>query len=130
MDSEAIMNWMEIIGAHVMWKQRLTAFLAGSSMETLDPDTIQLDDRCALGKWIYGDGKAMSELPRYEEVRGLHAQFHQYAADVVRLHLAGNTTEAEKLLQGDYSKLSEKLKHRLIGLSQQVKSATEGIPRF
>ena len=130
MDSEAIMNWMEIIGAHVMWKQRLTAFLAGSSMETLDPDTIQLDDRCALGKWIYGDGKAMSELPRYEEVRGLHAQFHQYAADVVRLHLAGNTAEAEKLLQGDYSKLSEKLKHRLIGLSQQVKSATEGIPRF
>jgi len=83
------MNWMEIIGAHVMWKQRLTAFLAGNSTETLDPDTIQLDDRCALGKWIYGDGKAMSELPRYEEVRGLHAQFHQYAADVVRLHLAG-----------------------------------------
>ena len=72
----------------------------------------------------------MSELPRYEEVRGLHAQFHQYAADVVRLHLAGNTAEAEKLLQGEYSKLSEKLKHRLIGLSQQVKSATEGIPRF
>lgn len=124
------MNWMEIIGAHVMWKQRLTAFLAGNSTETLDPDTIQLDDRCGLGKWIYGDGKAMSELPRYEEVRGLHAQFHQYAADVVRLHLAGNTAEAEKLLQGEYSKLSEKLKHRLIGLSQQVKSATEGIPRF
>ena len=41
------MNWMEIIGAHVMWKQRLTAFLAGSSTETLDPDTIQLDDRAA-----------------------------------------------------------------------------------
>ncbi len=124
------MNWMEIIGAHVMWKQRLTAFVEGKSTETLDPDAICLDDRCALGKWIYGDGKSMSALPRYEEVRGLHAQFHQYAADVVRLHVAGNTTEAEKLLQGDYSRLSEKLKHRLIGLSQQVKSATDGIPRF
>ena len=124
------MNWMEIIGAHVMWKQRLTAFLAGSSTEPLDPDTIRLDDRCALGQWIYGAGKAMSELPRYEEVRGLHAQFHQYAADVVSLHLNGNTVEAEKLLQGDYSKLSEKLKHRLIGLSSQVKAASEGIPRF
>jgi hypothetical protein len=124
------MNWMEIIGAHVMWKQRLTAFLSGSSTENLDPDAIRLDDRCALGKWIYGDGKAMSELPRYEEVRGLHAQFHQNAAQIVSLHLAGNTAEAEKLLNGDYSKLSEKLKHRLIGLSQQVKAAADGIPRF
>ena len=98
------MDWMEIIGAHVMWKQRLTAFLAGESTESLDPETIRLDDRCALGKWLYGEGAAMSELPRYEEVRGLHAQFHQYAADVVNLHLAGNTAEAEQLLQGDYSR--------------------------
>ncbi len=124
------MDWMEIIGAHVMWKQRLTAFLAGDSTEDLDPETIRLDDRCALGKWIYGLGASMSHLPRYEEVRGLHAQFHQYAADVVNLHLAGNTADAEKLLQGDYSRLSEKLKHRIIGLSQQVKSATDGIPQF
>jgi hypothetical protein len=124
------MDWMEIIGAHVMWKQRLTSFLAGDSPEELNPDMIRLDDRCALGKWIYGDGKPMSQLPRYEEVRDLHAQFHQYAADVVSLHLAGNTAEAEKLLQGDYSRLSEKLKHRIIGLSQQVKSASDGIPRF
>lgn len=124
------MDWMEIIGAHVMWKQRLTSFLAGSSPEALDPDMIRMDDRCALGKWIHGDGKPMSHLPRYEDVRDLHAQFHQYAADVVRLHLAGNTIEAEALLQGDYSRLSEKLKHRIIGLSQQVKSASDGIPRF
>ena len=124
------MDWMEIIGAHVMWKQRLTAFLAGDSSENLDPETIRLDDRCALGKWIYGDGKPMGELPRYEEVRELHAQFHQNAAEVVKLHMAGNTADAEKLLQGDYSRLSEKLKHRLIGLAQQVKSATDGIPRF
>ncbi|MFZ3175988.1 MAG: CZB domain-containing protein [Thiobacillus sp.] len=124
------MDWMEIIGAHVMWKQRLTSFLAGESTENLDPETIRLDDRCALGKWLYGEGSAMSELPRYEEVRGLHAQFHQYAADVVNLHLAGNSAEAEKLLQGDYSRLSEKLKHRVIGLSQQVKSASNGIPPF
>jgi hypothetical protein len=124
------MDWMEIIGAHVMWKQRLTSFLAGESTESLDPETIRLDDRCALGKWLYGEGTAMSELPRYEEVRGLHAQFHQYAADVVNLHLAGNTAEAEKLLQGDYSRLSERLKHRIIGLSQQVKSASNGIPPF
>jgi len=124
------MDWMEVIGAHVMWKQRLTAFLAGDATEALDPETIRLDNRCALGQWIYGDGAAMSQLPRYDEVRDLHAQFHWLAADIVKLHLAGNTTEAEKLLQGDYTRLSEKLKHRIISLSQQVKSASSGIPPF
>jgi hypothetical protein len=124
------MDWMEVIGAHVMWKQRLTAFLAGDSTEALDSDTIRLDNRCALGQWIYGDGTAMAQLPRYDEVRDLHAQFHQLAADIVQLHLAGNTAAADKLLQGDYSRLSEKLKHRIISLSQQVKSASTGIPPF
>jgi len=124
------MDWMEVIGAHVMWKQRLTAFLAGTAEEALDPETIRLDDRCALGKWIYGDGASMAQLSRYDEVRDMHAQFHQTAADIVNLHLAGNTVEAEKLLHGDYTRLSEKLKHRIIGLSQQVKSASSGIPPF
>jgi len=124
------MDWMEVIGAHVMWKQRLTAFLAGDAVEALDPDTIRVDNRCALGKWIYGDGASMSQLPRYDEVRDLHAQFHQFAAEIATLHLAGNTAEAEKLLHGDYTRLSEKLKHRIIGLSQQVKSASSGIPPF
>ena len=124
------MDWMEVIGAHVMWKQRLIGFLAGSNTEALDPDTIRLDNRCALGKWIYGDGASMSQLSKYDEVRDLHAQFHQFAADIVDLHLAGKTADAEKLLLGDYSRLSEKLKHRITGLSQQVKSASNGIPPF
>lgn len=124
------MNWMEIIGAHVMWKQRLIAYLSGTSEEQLDPDTIRLDDRCALGKWIHGEGKPMEALPGYAEVRELHANFHQNAARVVSLHQAGNTVEAETLLNGSYSRLSEKLKHRILGLSHQVKAAGDGIPRF
>ncbi|HUX29065.1 MAG TPA: CZB domain-containing protein [Thiobacillus sp.] len=121
---------MEIISAHVMWKQRLIAYLAGDSQEQLDPEVIGLDDRCPLGKWIYGEGKSMETLPGYEEVRELHAQFHQNAAQVIVLHQTDSTAEAEALLNGDYSRLSEKLKHRILGLSRQVKAATDGIPRF
>lgn len=124
------MNWMEIISAHVMWKQRLFALLAGNSKEQLDPAVIELDNRCVLGKWIYGDGQRMTELPAFEEVRGLHARFHQLAAEVVKLHLAGEASAAEFLLHGEYSRLSEKLKHRILGLSHQVKSASSGVPRF
>jgi hypothetical protein len=123
------MNWMEVIQAHVMWKQRLTSLLAGESAETLDPDTIRLDDLCQLGLWIYGEGAAMAHLPQYEEVRELHAQFHRYAADVVRLYAAGRLDDAQNLLRGEYSKLSEKLKHRTLGLSRQAQSS-DGIPRF
>lgn len=124
------MNWMEIISAHVMWKQRLIAYLAGNSQEQLDPEVIKLDDRCPLGQWIYDEGKPMEALPGYEDVRELHAKFHQNAAQVVSLHQADSTAEAEALLNGDYSRLSEKLKHRILGLSHQVKAATDGIPRF
>ncbi len=124
------MNWMEIISAHVMWKQRLVALLAGKSEEQLDPAAIELDNRCVLGKWIYGDGQGIAELPAFEEVRGLHARFHQLAAEVVKLYLAGEASGAESLLHGEYSRLSEKLKHRILGLSHQVKSASSGVPRF
>ena len=88
------MDWMEVIGAHVMWKQRLIGLLAGKNTEALDPAAIRLDNRCALGKWIYGDGASMSQLPKYDEVRELHAQFHQFAADIVELHVSGNTADA------------------------------------
>jgi hypothetical protein len=124
------MNWMEIISAHVMWKQRLIALLAGNSNEQLDPAAITLDNRCVLGKWIYSDGQSMADLPAFEEVRTLHARFHQLAAEVVTLHLDGDTAGAGELLHGEYSRLSEKLKHRILGLSHQVKTASGGIPRF
>ncbi|HEY0663515.1 MAG TPA: CZB domain-containing protein [Thiobacillaceae bacterium] len=124
------MDWMEIISAHVMWKQRLAAFLAGGGAETLDPDVIGQDSRCALGQWIHGEGRSMEDVPLFAEVRDLHAQFHRSAADVIILHLSGNTPEAENLLAGSYSRLSEKLKHRLLGLSRQVNSVSDGIPRF
>lgn len=124
------MDWMEIISAHVMWKQRLTAFLAGTSTEILDPETIQQDNRCALGQWIYGDGQSMTALPGFEEVREMHAQFHQYASDVIVLHQSGHTPDAEKLLTSDYSRLSERLKRQILNLSRQVQSARDGIPPF
>lgn len=124
------MNRVEIIGVHVMGKRRLLAYRTGQVEAQLDPDIIRLDDRCALGKWIYGEGKPMGALPGYDEVRALRAAYRQNAAEVVSLHQAGKAAEAEILLNGGYSPLSEKLKHRLPGLSDQVKAAHDGIPRF
>lgn len=112
---------MGIIGAHVLWKKRLQSLLDGTSEETLNPDNIGMDDKCALGLWIYGDGQSYREEAKFEEVRLMHAEFHKKAAEVVRLYQSGDLAGASDLLQGDYSRHSERLKHRILGLANQVK---------
>ena len=52
----------------------------------------------------------------------MHADFHRLAAEVVSLYQSGHQEQAAVLLNGDYSKLSERLKHRSLGLASQVKS--------
>jgi Chemoreceptor zinc-binding domain len=116
------MEWMKVVNGHVMWKQRLRAYLDGKSEEKLDPDIIGRDDQCPLGQWIYGDGKAHESASHYDQVKTHHAQFHTHAAEIVRMVDAGNNEAAEKLLTGDYAKLSERLKHEIITLYQEVSS--------
>jgi hypothetical protein len=116
------MDWMSIISAHVLWKKRLQSLLDGTSEETLNPDNIGLDNKCGLGQWIYSDGQAYKDMEKFEEVRLMHAEFHKMAADVVRLYQSGDQNGAASLLQGSYSRHSEKLKHRILGLANQVKT--------
>ncbi|MGA7179897.1 MAG: CZB domain-containing protein [Thiobacillaceae bacterium] len=123
------MDWLGIIGTHVLWKKRLLALLDGTSQETLDPESISVDNNCALGKWIYGDGQSYASASTFETVRSMHAEFHRLAAQVVSLHKAGKKDEAEYVLQHEYSKLSERLKHRILALANEVKSS-ETTPRF
>ena len=119
------MDWMGIISAHVMWKKRLQNLLDGTSEESLDPDSIGMDNKCALGQWIYGEGQAFRDTGKFEEVRLMHAEFHQLAAQVVRHYQSGSPEEASRLLGGEYSKHSERLKHRILGLSNEVKSRAQ-----
>lgn len=116
------MDWMGIIGAHVMWKKRLQNLLDGVSEETLSPDDVGMDNKCALGQWIYGDGQTFRDASKFEDVRLMHAEFHRLAAEVVRLYQDGAQEQAAQLLGGEYSRHSERLKHRILSLSNEVKS--------
>jgi Chemoreceptor zinc-binding domain len=115
------MDWMQIINAHVIWKQRLLACIEGTREERLDPEVVSRDDQCALGRWIYGEGKRYDVLPEYEVVRERHPRFHIAASEVVRMR-SGDQGKASELLHGDYSKISEQLKHRLLRLRAQVRA--------
>lgn len=114
------MNFLDAINAHVMWKQRLLKYLDGTSTEDLNPDQITKDNLCMLGKWIYGNEDRYIKSPVFEDVRGKHAEFHQTAAQIVRLVNESRTKEAGELLHGDYSHLSHNLQALIRKLARDL----------
>lgn len=100
------------IGAHGMWKTRLTQAIETGKVEAT-VETVRMDNQCAFGKWLYGASLDMNDKksPHYEEVRKLHAKFHQVAAQVIELASVGKKREALQLmgLEGEYTKASSTL---------------------
>ncbi len=115
-------NFMSAIEAHVRWKIRLEAYIAGTSEEQLDPEVVCRDDQCPLGKWIYSDGgQQYGDNPEFEAMRLTHAKFHQCAGDVIRLVDEGNKEEASRLLcSGDYASHSHQIKSKLARLALEL----------
>jgi methyl-accepting chemotaxis protein len=100
------------IGAHGMWKARLAQAIETGKID-ITVEKVRMDNQCAFGQWLYGaslDAKDRRS-PHYEEVRRLHAQFHQVVSQVVELALAGKKQEARQLmsLEGEYSTVSSRL---------------------
>lgn len=102
------LDFVAAIEAHRKWKERLTAYVDGTSQEKLDHTAICRDDQCALGKWIYGSGATlMGALPIYHQLKAKHAQFHVTASRVVELVQRNDRDSAHTLLSGEeYSKTS------------------------
>jgi len=101
--------------AHARWLVRLrSAILAGGS--EFQPDDVRDDRSCDFGRWLYG---AFPPRPRgaasFEEIRTVHARFHQRAAEILALALAGRKREAAAAMdsQGDFMQLSGTLLLRL-----------------
>ncbi len=113
------MNFLEMISAHVRWKQRLLTYIQDKS-EALDPAVIGRDDQCRLGKWIYGEGKAYTQANHFEKVRTEHADFHKHAAAVVTFVNRGDRDMASEVLNGEYARTSNNLKRDIIALAQEV----------
>jgi hypothetical protein len=119
------MNFLEMISAHVRWKQRLLTYIQEKS-EPLDPAVICRDDQCRLGKWIYGEGKAYTEATHFEKVRSAHAAFHKHAAAVVTFVNRGDRDMATEVLNGEYARVSNNLKRDIIALAQEVGASLDG----
>ena len=90
------MNFDEAVLAHSKWKMRLLEVAMGLSKESLDPEIVGADNKCALGQWIHGEAKQKySQLSEYLTLIEVHASFHQCASSVLRMALSGQAEEAK-----------------------------------
>jgi len=107
------------INAHALWKAHLgTAITLGSAPFRVED--VGRDDRCRLGQWLHGL-RGERNAPQFEEVRAFHARFHQEAARVLDLALAGKADEARARVapEGEYATISARMVEALLRWSEQ-----------
>ena len=87
------------IASHEGWRLQLQDMVNRRSEEVMRPERICLDDRCDLGRWLYGTGRVrLGHYPAFGMLVARHKYFHQQAAEVVTLFQAGEQQRAVQLL--------------------------------
>jgi hypothetical protein len=106
-DVEQIRN---AIVAHSRWKSRLRQAIDSGKSDFKD-EMVRPDNVCEFGKWLHARPAMEKTTERWKKVRDLHSQFHQEAARVLVLALAGRKAEAEAAfaLGSPFSKISADL---------------------
>jgi hypothetical protein len=114
------MNAKDAISAHVNWKLRIHALLSGKLAEKLDPQAIEKDNVCDLGKWLYSDGRTQLAKPQHADLMEAHSQFHREAARIVRENYAGHKIGLEAIeMDSPFGKLTTKI----VGILSTVSKA-------
>jgi hypothetical protein len=120
----------EAIGAHELWKGRLTEAIENRSSE-LQPSVVGQENQCDFGKWLHGSSLTSldKKSPHYALCRELHRGFHATAAKILSLALAGKTHEATQAIAptGEFTRLSFALTRVLIQWYEAL--ADEGIAK-
>jgi hypothetical protein len=114
------MDFDEAVAAHSHWKTKLRAYLTKPD-KSLNPADIEADNRCPLGRWLHGEGRAHSADPDFQELRKEHANFHLAAAALVRRADHGENVSDETLLgaKSPFAQLSQRLVHLIIMMKQK-----------
>ena len=85
------------ITAHNEWKERFRTAIAKQDM--VDMATVSADNCCALGKWLYGEGKRLfGKLPSHTHCVATHKIFHWEAGKIAEAINNHNFVEAESML--------------------------------
>jgi methyl-accepting chemotaxis protein len=100
------------IAAHSAWTARLKAAIASRHLD-IPVSTVRTDNQCQFGKWLYGSeiSAAEAQTETYRQTKQLHTQFHEEAAKVAQLALAGQREAAEQAMGSGsaYARVSAEL---------------------
>ena len=109
------------IRAHAEWKIKLSSYIS-SPNGSLDPNEIEPDNLCPLGKWIYESIGKYATLPEFNELRISHAKFHQCAAKIVREANKGADLSAQLTLGSgsEYANLSTDIVKKIMAIKKEV----------
>ena len=99
----------QLLDTHHVLKKKLQAEISGAGNGALDVVTLSQDNACAIGKWLYGEGKNLyGHLPEYESARKVHAELHLCAGEVLSAHYIGNLDQAKILFKTKFRTSSSK----------------------
>ena len=110
------------ITAHSQWKQKLKAYV-GKPDGSLPVIEVQADNKCALGQWIYGEGKKYDSLPEFNVLKQEHRHFHKVVADIVRRADAHQDVSKELAVgeKSDFNVVSTKVINAISSMRNKTK---------
>lgn len=94
------MDFNESIRAHSDWKMKLQRYLNNPD-GSINATELCKDNQCALGKWLYGEGKKYATHSEYQELINEHRQFHKAASEIVIRKDKGENVNAGIALGGN-----------------------------
>ena len=96
----------QYINAHLQWITKLTTAIYGGQIP--DRNTASVDNACALGKWIHGEGNQLhGNTKEFAELREKHRQFHITVGQVIDLVQIGKIDEAKlEMTSGRFRQIS------------------------
>jgi len=118
------MDFDAMISAHTQWKTRFRK-LVDNPGERLDAGTVEKDDQCELGKWLYQEGSRHKQMREYSELQAAHARFHLAAAEVIRTMNMGASAKAKEMLDpltGGFGRAASDCVNAIVALRNQVQS--------
>jgi aerotaxis receptor len=119
----------QAVAAHLQWKTKLRNAIDRG--EKLDVDTVCRDDRCPLGQWIHGEGRARwGHVPEFTKLLQEHAAFHRTVGDVARQINAGQKEAATRALAGGtaYARATQATVMAIKALQRVIASAGKKAP--
>ena len=116
------MNFDDAIKAHSAWKMKLAGYLRNPD-GSIKASDVQMDNRCDLGKWIYGEGAKFASIPEHATLKKEHSRFHRAAAEVVKKADSGQSVSEEIALGGksEFSGASSAVVSAIMTMKTKIK---------